>query len=316
MKRIVAVILVVGLAAVGGYLFLGGPPSTDWLDGKSVQERALLTNTQEAMTETVVRLAHQHDGSTSQYYFSPNESLMRSDDGVRWARNGVVVTNDTSGGAEYAVDYGDAAFGPQSFGGFSLWVRLTFAEYQYKRTVDREGHSLHELEIVGPNASLNPGVYMTGTARVDDRGRIYTLRGSAGENRSATTDFDYDFDWSAETVPDPSWIDTVPRGKASLVNDNRTFTVHLTGGQAIPANTTLSFWDGSTDSTVTIDERLTPGDDLFIAVDRNGSLVTDRTPLTGDTYRSFATRGIGKPSLKGTITTTNGSTVSVFYGIR
>jgi hypothetical protein len=300
------------------------PPGVD--ESGDVTETVLLNETLRAANTTTVRLAHRNGDRRSTFYNGIEHSYAQTDDGVTWIAGGnpwtddasggrLVVTNDTVLDGEYSVEYQQNT----SFGTLQgavpvtgLSIRLGTSAYEYDSRLTRNGTTLHRLTLSGTrNAGRAVGHY-TGQLLVDSEGRIHRLWGEIGDNESVADPYEYDFDWSVEDVPEPSWLGQVPRAAASLTQNGTVFAVTVTGGPPIPAGTELEFTHSQTRSTVTLNESLAPGETLSLAV-RAGpdqAAVVSRDTPAGE----FVSLRGERTQLQGTATL-DGTRVSLLFAI-
>lgn len=325
MRQRVIVALVVGMVALSGCGMLGGSgTSADGdpagnIEGKldaatgggEINETALLQDHLTAMTQSAVKLEHRNGQYTKTQMMGPGGTLDLSGETESWAHDGLTLAAQQYGEAAYKVRYdGD---GTSDVSNFGIAVRLSTVQLSYNRTVERNGRTLYALDVVGKQGMGRAIEYYTGTALVDTEGRVHRMAGRIGENESVAEEYVYEYDWSVESVPKPSFYDSVPRATASLVDDNRTYKLELTGGATIPAGTELEFYFEES-REVTLEESLSPGESLYIGVTESGGdrqLLTAREPLSDSGRVSLSDSEYLQ--LKGTVTLDDGTKVQVNY---
>ncbi|MFC7141169.1 hypothetical protein ACFQMA_15195 [Halosimplex aquaticum] len=271
-----------------------------------VNETALLVAHLEAANSSGWRLDHRNGNDTRVNYHADGVSYARTAEGVTWYSDGVAVTNRTYFGPPYemsATHNASAGRGdPTGTVVFALAVRLSTGNYEWTGTTDVDGRTLHELQMTGTSSAGSTLDHYTGRMLVDDSGRIHRLVGEVGENESAADTYDYDYEWGVETVPRPSWFDSVPRGVAEKTPNGTALNVTMTGGPAVPADAEFRFTHNGTTETVTLDEPLEPGDSLYVGL-REGegdqSVVVAREPLDGEGLRDLRGK---QTDLSGTVT--------------
>ena len=289
------------------------PPGVS--ENGAVNETKLLAEHFRAMNESVVRIDHRNGNDSSLLIRGPNRTLSRSAiSGTVWSGPRRSVSNDTWGDAEYTYDYQwnvtvrDRGGGPMIFG---LVIRLSSGHYEHRGTRTVDGRTLHELELVEPRGMASGVGHYTGTALVDQQGRIHRLSGAIGDSEQTADQYEYAFDWDVETVPQPSWVDAVPRIEANKSADSTTLLVSMGAGPSIPAGETLEFYHNGLEGTVELAEPLDPGETLYVGFEgtrEDGRVVAARQPIDTESLRSL--RG-DRTSFGGTVTLEDGTVVSI-----
>jgi len=325
MRRGGLVILVVALALAAGCSALGGSSGPDGpmppgvADNGSVNETKLQKTHVAAANGTTVKVTHRNGDRRTVAYRGPNASFVRDEDGATYAMGPVSVSNETFGGADYefdfarnsSFDFGDATAPVR----FARNVRLGTAEYEHAGTRTVDGTDLHELELVDTTSLGNALGHYTGTILVDEQGRIHSLSGEVGENKSVADEYEFTYDWGVETVPEPSWLDSVPRGEARKTASGTAFAFELTGGPSVPAGTELTFAHDGETHRMTLNESLAPGETLALGLrDANDgrTLAVSRGSLDGAALVDLRGK---RTQLSGTVTLDDGTTVSVTVSI-
>jgi len=336
MRRGGIALLVVALAVTAGCSALDGSGGSGGPEGPvppgvaengSVNETALLAAHSEATNGSTVRIAHRNGERRTVAYRGPNGTYTRDDAGATWTGGGKQVSNDTVGGADYEFDYDRNTSTGASTGAstvqFGLAVRLGTAEYEHATTRTVDGTDLHELELAEASGFGEQVGHYTGTMLVDERGRIHRLSGEIGDNETVADAYEYRFDWRVDSVPDPSWLDAVPRGEARKVDSGTVFAVESTGSATIPAGTELEFSHDGDRHSLVLNESLAPGETLALGLRESGTgnaddgtaertLVVSRDSLDGADLVDL--RG-ERTQLHGTVTTGDGATVSVTLAV-
>lgn len=315
---VAVVVVLAGCSALGlgGSSGPEGPLPAAVADDGTVNETKLFQTHRASMNETTVRVEHRNGEDTSVLFVGDGATYALEDRSVTWRRGPLEVTNDTLD-TEYSVTYAENRTidtRPSETVMFGLSVRLSSAEYEHAGTRTENGTRLHELELV-EKAGLGKALgHYTGRMLVDEQGRVHRLAGEVGENESVADRYRYAFDWDVETVPEPAWIDRVPRGSAERTAGGSVLAVTLTGGRAVPAGETLRFEHGDTGGEVTLDEPFEPGDTLYLGLRESGEdrLVVSRSPIDGDGFVSLEE---GRTTLRGEVTLADGTTVSLRFAV-
>ncbi|WP_436928499.1 hypothetical protein [Halosimplex halobium] len=255
----------------------------------TVNETALLVAHFEAVAASGWRLHHRNGDDSQVVYSVDGEQYERDDRGAAWYSGGVLVTNRTLVGPPYEMESASntttGAIGPTSGISLALSVRMATSDYAWTGTTASDGRTLHELRMTGPKGAGASLGHYTGRLLVDDVGRIHRLTGEVGDNESVADTYDFDYEWGVDRAPRPPWLDRVPRGVVEKTPDGTALNVTLTGGAAVPAGTEFEFTHNLTTRTVTLDERLEPGESLYVGLrERDGdrSAVTARQPFDGE----------------------------------
>lgn len=287
------------------------PPLGVSADG-AVNETELLRATTSAMNDSVVRIDHRNGNDSAVVVQSPESTYSRDDFGVVWSSSHTSIDNDSLGDAEYSLRYRrntTTQIRADSSMQFALVVRLSSGEYEHAGTETVDGQRLHRLEMVQPTGMGTAVEHYEATALVDGEGRLHRLAGEVGDSEANATSFEFAFDWSVETVPEPSWAERVPRVEANKTADGSALAVSVRQGPPIPADATFEFYHDGLEGEVTLSESLDPGDTLYVGY--NGSsetrqVVSDRRPLEADGLRSL--QG-DQTSFDGTLTLGDGTVV-------
>jgi len=182
-----------------------------------------------------------------------------------------------------------ALTGYDTFGGLEDQVHgfLHNGNYTVNGTVERGDRTFVEL-TVDEDAPETDHI-TNGTALVTPDGVVYDVDDSfiqragdrAGERFEASMSLKTDVEWCGP----PSWVGDVPHLSLSIVEDGHAVEIRNTGGAAVPANTSFDITGGEEpDRTlratpgrgdvkgpVTTDERLEPGEAVYVTADAEGN---------------------------------------------
>lgn len=288
------------------------PPSVS--EDGAVNETELLGVTLAAMNDSVVRIDHRNGNDTTVVVRSPERAYSRDDFGATWSGSHTSIDNDSLGDAEYSLRYRRNTTTPTRADGsmrFALVIRLSSGEYEHAGTETIDGQRLHRLEMVRPTGMGTAVEHYEATALVDEEGRLHRLAGEIGDSEANATSFEFAFDWSVETVPEPSWAERIPRIEAERSANGTALAVSIREGPPVPAGTTFEFYHDGLEGDVTLSESLDPGDTLHVGyrgTRQEGEPVASRQPLDGDGLRSL--QG-DQTSFDGTVTLDDGTAVWV-----
>lgn len=324
-QRCVLVVLVVVSVALSGCSGLGIGPADQTpeetspdIDGPlppgversgEANVTVILNETFYAIDGNAVRIDHRNDGSERTVYHGPDGFYSRDGSEVEWADRPITSGETTPRTLAakglvieegYSVEYTRNSTLGVDYGG-TLWtallLRVGSGTYRYTGEQTRDGQTLHQIELVDTNEFGDVLDYYTATMLVDTDGRIHRLWGAVGDNRSDADEYEYDFDWSVESVPEPSWLDEVPRGTATRTQNKTVLAVTMTHGPPVPAGSTFTVSHGEVDSEITLENPLGPGETFRVAIRQSDKeVVTAREPLDGD----FLSLQDGRTTLRGT----------------
>jgi predicted heme/steroid binding protein len=182
-----------------------------------------------------------------------------------------------------------ALTGYDTFGGLEDQVSgfLHNGNYTVNGTVERGDRTFVEL-TVDEDAPETDHI-TNGTALVTPDGVVYDVDSSfiqtagdrAGERFEASMSLNTDIEWCGP----PSWVGDVPQLSLSIVEDGKAVEIRNTGGAAVPANTSFDIYGADeparkpspisfreeVNGTVTTDERLEPGEAVYVTADADGT---------------------------------------------
>jgi hypothetical protein len=265
----------------------------------SVNETALARAHAEALNGTAYRWHARSatDGVTSTnvtVHAGPNGTLVVDDGPVeyRWSTGAVGGTYRPSASESPAYTFAETDVTERSAGSgtglvsFGLSVRITTGEYRAVGTVDRDGESLIELRATEPGGRYGAALAAyEGTLLVGPDGVVRSASGrvARADEGNRTTTFEHRVDPSVDAPTPPAWYDRLPRGRLTLTDDGAAATLTLTGGEALPAGTTLELSARGERHRLALDESLAPGETVSLAVVQRGGerrAVLARTPPT------------------------------------
>lgn len=288
------------------------PPAVS--DDGTVNETELVQQNTAAMNESVVRIDHRNGNDSTVVVRGPEAAYSRGDSGTTWSSSHTSMDNDTFGETDYSLTYQRNTTAPtraDSSMRFALVIRLSSGEYEHAGTETVDGQRLHRLEMVQPTGPGTAVEHYESTVLIDDEGRLHRLEGEVGDSEANATQFRFAFDWSVETVPEPSWGERVPRMEATRTADDTALALSVREGPSIPADTTLEFYHDGLAGDVTLSESLDSGDTLYVGYEgtpADGEVVAARQPLESDALHSL--QG-DQTSLDGTVTYEDGTVVSI-----
>jgi hypothetical protein len=194
---------------------------------------------------------------------------------------------------------------------YTLKRELASGNYTINGTVERGGRTFVQLSADEVSASWSDfyAAY-EGTVLVTPEGVVHDLESSrTAESDSETepTDVSITVDTDVEWSGPPSWVTDLPQLSLSIVEDGRAVEIRNTGGTAVPANTSFDVAGseeatlsgrptrGDIEGTVTTDERLEPGEAVYVTAGADGSpssFALHDDPTSGEyTFGSAGLRG-------------------------
>lgn len=194
----------------------------------------------------------------------------------------IVYQNASTAGISAWTGY-DGLASPQN----RILGMLEGGSYSVNGTVERGDRTL--VQLTTDEDSLDTGYITNGTVLVTPEGvvsdvdaTVVQLAGEDDERRNDISDtLTTDIEWCGA----PSWVDSTPHLSLSIVEDNHTVEIRNTGGAAVPANTSFEITGsedpelgqdghpsrGDVEGTVATDERLEPGDTVYVTAGADGS---------------------------------------------
>ncbi|SEV98747.1 hypothetical protein [Halobacterium jilantaiense] len=193
----------------------------------------------------------------------------------------IVYQNATTAGISAWTGY-DGIGSPQN----SFYAVLEGGSYSVNGTVERGDRTF--VQLTTSEDSLDTGHITNGTVLVTPEGVIYDVDATvvqlAGEDDERRNDISNTLTTDVEWCGAPSWVDSTPHLSLSIVEDNHTVEIRNTGGAAVPANTSFELTGsedpelgpghpsrGDVKGTVATDERLEPGDTVYVTAGADGS---------------------------------------------
>jgi hypothetical protein len=177
----------------------------------------------------------------------------------------------------------DSVVGPQN----TLNRELGSGNYSVNGTVERGGRTFVQLSADGVSQSWSHFyAEYEGTVLVTPEGVVHDVEASRtakSDSGAQPTDVSITVDTDVEWSGPPSWVADLPQLSLSLVEDGRAVEIRNTGGTAVPANTTFDVVGseepvlsgrptrGDIEGTITIDERLEPGEAVYVTAGADGS---------------------------------------------
>jgi hypothetical protein len=285
------------------------PPGVD--RSGDANATVILNETFYAIDGNAVRIDHRHRDSEKTVYHGPDGFYSRDGSEVMWGDRPIVSEETTPRTLAakglvieegYSVEYTRNSTLGVDYGG-TLWtallIRVRSGTYRYTGEQTKDGQTLHQIELVDTNEFGDLLDYYTATMLVDTDGRIHRLWGKVGDNRSDADEYEYNFDWSVESVREPSWLVELPRGTATRAQNKTVLAVTMTHGPPVPAGSTFTVSHGEVESTITLDTPLGPGETLRVAIRQSDrEVVTARESLGGD----FLSLQDGRTTVRGTAT--------------
>ena len=215
-----------------------------------------------------------YGGDSDSFYRAslPNETLH------------VVYQNASPAGITAWTEY-DTVGGPQNH----LHPLLDGGNYSVNGTVERGDRTF--VKLTTSEGPPETGHITNGTVLVTPDGVVHdvevTVFQRVGENTPKRIDGSMTLDTDVEWCGPPSWVADVPQLELSLVEDGHAVEIRNTGGAVLPANTTLSVnghddpvWkprihpSSDRSGTVTTDDRLEPGDAVYVTASTDGNAST------------------------------------------
>lgn len=323
MRRTILTVSLVVLALLAGCSVLDGDPERTatefepgadapaWLDSDGdVNETMVAQRHLEAAASEGVKLRHRNGEDRRVVVRNRTRSLRWEDGTARWQRGNLTVSNESLD-ADFESRYDPVLSTSAQSSQIGIAIRLSSAQYEAVGTTTSDGTTLYELELTDTVGFGNAVGYYTGTALVDEAGRVHELSGRIGDNESAAEPYSYEYDWSVDAIPEPPWLDAIPRGESELRNDGRTFVVTVTGSAPIPTGTTLrvELAGSSGRESVELSQALEPGDSISFGLE-DGTLVSSREPLNDS---SLASLSDGLSTVEATVTLEDGRTVALQF---